>query len=413
MRELTIGGAALNQTPMDWAGNARNIRRALQIARDQGIEVLCLPELCITGYGCEDLFLSPWLSEKAVDVLAELLPHCHGIVVSIGLPVRIDHAVYNCAALVDDGKLLGIAAKQFLANEGVHYEPRWFTPWKAGDETQVDIGAHRVPFGDIVFPVLDTTIGFEICEDAWRTDRPGCRFPQRGVEIILNPSASHFGFGKTRRREKLIREGSEKFNCYYVYANLLGNEAGRMIYDGEILLAGYGHFLGLNEKLSFQDVNVFARRIDLDNRNPFDQRIEIPDEDKNDIFVRAEALALFDYMRKSRSRGFVLSLSGGADSSTCAVLIAEMVRRSVRELGWREVIRKLDLKDLEAVLQDEMPESRLMRTITGNILTCAYQATVNSSQETLRSARDLAAELGATFHHWEIDDVVGKYVDKV
>jgi len=411
MRILNIAGAAINQTPIDWDNNLKNILDAIKQAQDQSVDILCLPELCITGYGCEDLFHSNWLPSTAIEKLMQLLPHSKDIVVAIGLPIQQENKLYNCAALVENRKILGITAKQFLADEGVHYEPRWFTPWNAGEITELNLGGHQVPFGDIVYEVKGIKIGFEICEDAWRKNRPACRLAERGVELILNPSASHFGFGKYKRREGLILEGSKRYNCYYVYANLLGNEAGRMIYDGEIVIAGHGHIIKFNEKLSFKKVNLTSATVDFDQTPSEDH--PIPDENKNEIFVKAEALALFDYLRKSRSRGFVLSLSGGADSSTCALLVAEMVRSGMEELGVEEFLTRIDRAALITKVQALQSTVEKRRFMTRHLLTCAYQGTVNSSEETLKSARELARDIGATFHHWLIDDEVTSYTHKI
>src|SRR5690606_5739534 len=103
-------------------------------------------------------------------------------------------------------------------------------------------------------------------------------------------------------------------------------------YDGEIFITGQGNVYEYNRKLSFKNVNVLYRDVDFDDIGSTETK-SIEPEDKNEIFTQAVALALFDYMRKSRSRGFVLSLSGGADSSTCAVLVSEMVKRGIKELG--------------------------------------------------------------------------------
>ena len=93
-------------------------------------------------------------------------------------------------------------------------------------------------------------IGFEICEDAWVKDRPACRLVDRKVELIINPSASHFAFNKTTRRKQLIIDSSKTFDCTYLYVNALGNEAGKLIYDGEIILAKKGKLLKYNCLLS-------------------------------------------------------------------------------------------------------------------------------------------------------------------
>ncbi len=87
MNRIRLGAAALNQTPMDWETNSRHIRAALDAARDSGVGILCLPELCITGYGCEDMFFSSGVQRRALEILCELVPDTRGIVACLGLPV--------------------------------------------------------------------------------------------------------------------------------------------------------------------------------------------------------------------------------------------------------------------------------------------------------------------------------------
>src|SRR6185437_122248 len=237
-----IAGAAINQTPIDWENNYKNIVDAIDIAKAQHVQLLCLPELCITGYGCEDLFLSDWVPAKAADILLKIKNHCDDITVSVGLPVKLDGKLYNCACIISNKKILGISAKQFLANDGVHYETRWFTPWLAGKKEIISLNNEDIEFGDLTYEAEGITIGFEICEDAWRSDdvRPASRLCKKNIQLILNPSASHFAFAKSQFRYNLIVNSSLKFNCTYLYANLLGNEAGKMIYDGEVLIARNG-----------------------------------------------------------------------------------------------------------------------------------------------------------------------------
>ena len=102
MAALKIAGATLNQTPLDWQGNLERIQEAIQLAKSSQVELLCLPELSLTGYGAEDLFLSPWFCEKALAQLERLLPSCQGITVAVGLPLRIEDKVYNVMAVVEN-----------------------------------------------------------------------------------------------------------------------------------------------------------------------------------------------------------------------------------------------------------------------------------------------------------------------
>ena len=211
---MKIGGAALNQTPIDWESNLKNIESAIREAQKQAVDILCLPELCLTGYGCEDLFLSEWVPAKALVLLEDVASWCQDICVVLGLPVSLNGKLYNCACTIENGEIKGFYAKQYLANDGVHYEPRWFTPWKHGEVTEIALGSRSYPLGDLTFQVQDAHMGFEICEDAWReNDRPACRLLEKGVNLILNPSASHFAMGKSQDREKLVCESSAAFHC--------------------------------------------------------------------------------------------------------------------------------------------------------------------------------------------------------
>lgn len=396
-RKLKLAGACLNQTPIDWGNNLGNIKSAIEAAKEEKIDVLCLPELCITGYGCEDLFLSQWLPETALEKLEEIIPYTKGIAVTVGLPVRFKNRIYNTTCLLADGGIKGLYAKQKLANDGVHYEPRWFTPWPTNEITHISITGKDIPFGHINIEHKGITIGFEICEDAWQPDRPGAYVNQK-VDLILNPSASHFAFRKAHFREELVVKSSEQFNCVYLYANLLGNEAGRMIYDGDVLIAQKGKLIGRNHRLWFHDYRLLSVEVDFDTHSAI-ENIKPDYKHQNEEFAHAASLALFDYCRKSRSRGFVLSLSGGADSSTIATLVSFAIRTALDQLGKAELERKLGFD-----LKGSTPE-----VITNELLTTAYQATKNSSDSTFRSAKNLTESLGATFHNWEIDAEVDKY----
>ena len=155
--------------PIDWENNLKNILEVIQEAKDQGIDLLCLPELCITGYGCEDLFLSQWLPETALEKLKVIVQCTSDIGVVVGLPIRYDQKIYNATAFISNQKILGIYAKQKLPNDGVHYEPRWFTPWHPNEIKHIKIDNESVPIGHITVKYKNINIGFEICEDAWQT----------------------------------------------------------------------------------------------------------------------------------------------------------------------------------------------------------------------------------------------------
>lgn len=400
-RKLRIGGATVNQTPMDWSNNTKQILEAIKAGEQEAIDLLCFPELCLSGYGCEDTFLSVWLSENARKEINKIALEVNQMMVCIGVPIRIEEKTYNGVCVIQHKKILGITLKQNLAKDGVHYEHRWFEEWPPHRTQALAWGDHEVMVGDLTFECKGVSFGFEICEDAWRKIRPAANLLKRKVDLILNPSASHFAMGKSPSREELVKQSTLTYNCVYGYVNLLGNEAGRMIYDGDILFAREGKLIQRNRRLSLKPFVIQHCEVDFDAP---DSQVYQPNDDiaeKNEEFAQATSLALFDYLRKSKSKGYVLSLSGGADSACCAVIVAEMIRRASKQLGWNEFNQALGTN-----AKDE-------KEATHQLLTCAYQGTQNSSAQTLAAAKTIAESIGATFHHWLIDDEVESYTTKI
>jgi NAD+ synthase (glutamine-hydrolysing) len=349
MKLIRVGVASLNQTPLAWDENLANILSAIEAARTAGVSLLCLPEMVVTGYGCEDAFFMTGLQDLVWTQLDRVAEASRGMIVALGVPLYHEKALYNAAALIADGEILGFVGKQFLAGDGIHYEPRWFKEWPAGEVDAVerplpDGGAGgvsggsiaRYPIGDLVFEVGGIRIGYEICEDAWVANRPGTGLALRGVDVLLNPSASHFAFGKFAVRQRFVVEGSRAFGVAYLYSNLLGNEAGRVIYDGGGLIASGGTLLARGPRFSFTPMELSTAVVDIGAnrreqarrgshrpRHDAEQdtisaefswpalRPDVPAviaptwEDGGSVreeeFARAVALGLWDYMRKSRS----------------------------------------------------------------------------------------------------------------
>ncbi|MCX5747916.1 MAG: NAD(+) synthase [Proteobacteria bacterium] len=447
MKLVKVAVACVNQTPLAWDENFAHLRIAIEQARGEGVTLLCLPELAITGYGCEDTFHMDGVQDTAFLQLELLAPLTRGMVVCVGLPVYHEKALYNAAAVLVNGDIVGFAAKQFLAGDGIHYEPRWFKAWPAGEidqleRTNADGTIRRYPIGDLVFDVGDLKLGFEICEDAWVANRPGTDLALRGVDIICNPSASHFAFGKFAVRQRFIVEGSRAYAVAYLYANLLGNEAGRVIYDGGGLIASGGELCARGRRFSFHDVELSSAVVDIDAnrrdqsrrgshrprhdaegmvvehqfvwpaRKPvLEDKRELTWEDRQSLreeeLARAVALGLWDYLRKSRAQGYVVSLSGGADSTACAVLVALAVQLAFAELGPGGVRQHLPTC---ARLQKVIEQGGGAREAVGALLACAYQPTENSGAVTRHAAETIAHALGAEYHVIDVDAQYKLYI---
>ncbi len=425
---IRVGAGCLNQIPLDWSGNRRRILETIQQARDAEVSILCLPELAITGYGCEDQFLSHEVAERAWDSLLQIVPETEGLVVAVGLPVWVKNAVYNAVALIADGQIAGLVAKKNLAGDGLHYEPRWFHAWPEGVIVEDEFGGQFLPIGDPIFKIGGIRIGLEVCEDAWVADRPGRLFAGSGVDVILTPSASHFAFGKQEVREQFVIEGSRAFGAVYVYANLLGNEAGRAIYDGGGLIASAGKVVAEGPRLSFEETTLAVSAVDIERNRlhqartvsrqidvqglseieydfiwpevtKWDGHQPVPPISKDEEFTRAMALAYFDYLRKSWSGGFVVSLSGGADSAAVSCLARVMLDLALAEPGEGRLRTRLPHLDLPEETKDWMK----------TLLFCAYQGTKNSSDVTRNAARAVAEAIGCDYAEWEVDQFVEGY----
>lgn len=392
---MKIAAATLNQTPLDWIGNKDRILNAISMARKEGVQVLLFPELSLSGYGCDDYFFMPWVAQMSMDIFMEtVVPQSNDMLLAIGMPVRKDGVLYNCLGLAFEGEVLGFYAKQILAGSGVYYEPRWFQPWKANLVQPFEIGNQQVNFGDFTLPFKGIEIGFEICEDAWHSERrPAILGAARKANLILNASASNFARGKQTERHQIVHDLQNRHSGWYLYTNLLGNESGRLIFDGEIIFGKAGKILKTGRRFSMEDVQVMT--IDL-----ADDSIQLAKEaDDFEQFTAACSLALLDYLRKSKCKGFALSLSGGADSATCAILVYEMIRRAEIELGKDGLEKKLGFPLTGADVKSWCRQ----------LLFCLYQGTQNSGPITRHAAETVAKAIGSRFASWEIDSLVEGY----
>ncbi|RVU26949.1 NAD(+) synthase [Sandaracinomonas limnophila] len=419
MSFVSIAAVTLNQIPLDWDGNLLRIQKALKEIESH--DIVNFPELCLSGYGCEDQFLGTFVSEKSIESLLKLKEQVQNQLVLVGLPIWWKGKLFNATAILFQKEILALIPKQFLANDGVHYEARWFTPWPSGIRDFVDLGGTSVPFGDYVVDFSGIRLGIEICQDAWEEEnRPAYQLAKRGVQIVCNGSASHFSFGKNSIRREISRKGSEIVQGIYVFSNLLGNESGRTIFDGDAYLCQNGRVLKEMRRFSFQEFAIISQQFqisssynlecdgvlsidfNLNKFSPVETNTDTEELQKQEEFAKVIALGLWDYMRKSYSNGWVLSLSGGADSSAIASLCYLAIKLAERDLGLDGLKKSLGYFTGIQTCQNT-------NEVLQKALTTVYQGTKNSSANTRNSAKQLAANVGSTHFEIEIDEIVAQY----
>ena len=238
--------------------NVGQVESLIAQAEGQGVEVMVFPELCLTGYSCQDLFHQQLLIDKAEEGLLKLLDFTRklDVIAIVGLPVQIGSRLFNCAAVIQGGTLLGIVPKTFLPNYSEFYEKRWFA--SANELTAQDIYLAGSPVHVTPQPTIFTTcdgarFGIEICEDVWAPMPPSVTLALEGADVILNLSASDELIGKHQYLCQLLAQQSARTISGYVYAGCgFGESTQDVVYGGNAMIFENGKLLCEGERFSFQ-----------------------------------------------------------------------------------------------------------------------------------------------------------------
>ena len=353
----------------DCAYNAQAVIEAMQQAEGNGVRLLCLPELCLTGYTCSDLFLQQTLYEGAEKALVQILEASRGLnmVVLVGLPVQVGGKLYNCAAVLCDGQLLGVVPKTHLPNYAEFYEKRHFVPGPRTARTIV-LAGQEVPFGtDLLFAcrqMPDFVLGVEVCEDLWAPVPPSCRHALAGATVIANLSASDETVGKAAYRRDLVCGQSARLLCSYLYADAgHGESTTDMTFAAHNLIAENGALLAqaepFGEGKAMSEIDVGRMRqerlrnttfepedtsyttvcfdltlTDTPLSRAFSPTPFVPDStdarsERCELILRIQAEGLAKRMEHTHAACGVIGISGGLDS--CLALLAAV--RACKVLG--------------------------------------------------------------------------------
>ena len=344
----------------DTKENTALICAEIKKAEQEGAKIIVLPELCITGYTCSDLFLQEKMLREAKKSLLEIAAFTFALdcIVFVGLPLEYNGKLYNVAAAVSNGKVLGFVPKTYLPNYNEFYEARHFT--RGMEETvQVSLGEEVVPMGKKLLFTCQTMpelkIGVELCEDLWTPEPPSIRHALNGADVIVNLSASDETTGKDIYREELVGGQSARLLCGYIYASAGDGESTQdVVYSAHNIIAENGRVLKKAKRFAnetvYSEIDVlrlnaerrrmttFETRMDGYTEIPFALKIEeteltryidpmpfVPGskadrERRCDEILSIQAMGLKKRLEHTHCRSAVIGISGGLDS-TLALLV--------------------------------------------------------------------------------------------
>jgi NAD+ synthase (glutamine-hydrolysing) len=355
---LRIATACPEVAIADVHTNVSRIKELYSDAHDQDVSLLTFPELSLTGYTLGDLVNQTSLLDQAKSGLSELAEATQDkqTAMVVGLPLQVGNRLYNCAAVLADGKVQGIVPKQNLPTYNEFYERRWYDTWQE-PATTVEVADDEVPFGNnLLFEVGGVTCGVEICEDLWVLRSPSINLVEQGAMVIANPSASPEQIAKAGYRRELVALQSAKMMGAYAYAGCHTSEStAEVVMGGHQLIAANGQVAAERkpfgrERLIVADVDIehleldrrkqhaastagamvvktMVRRQQENLRAHIDRNPFLPPESASDRAERFEAAlniqahGLAMRLSKGGQKKVILGLSGGLDS-TLALLVA-------------------------------------------------------------------------------------------
>lgn len=406
----------------DPPSNAAGIVEGARRAADRGADVILFPELCLTGYTCADLFLQERLLQATLEALrhvASATADLHAPLV-LGLPLEVQGRLFNCAAFVQRGRVLGITAKSHLPNTAEYYEQRWFRPAPQLPVQTIPLWGESVPIGaGLLYEAQDNpscVIGVEICEDLWAVHPPSGDMALNGATLVLNLSASNEVLGKAAYRRDLVLQQSARCLAGYAYVSAGPEESSTdLVFSGHSLIAENGVLLAEGERFHFGERMLLAD-VDLDHLRHERRR--------NSVFGASSAheaarrIAFTFGERSTLKRGGLLRpLSStpfvpqeeGRRAAVCEeifILQATGLARRLRHVGsGRCVLGVSGGLDSTLALLVAARACDILGTGRGDVL-CVSMPGCGTSQRTYDNATRLVRELGANLRIIPIEKAV-------
>ena len=398
----------------DCKKNAGEIISWMEKLNKESIQAAVFPELCLTGYTCGDLLLNETLQREAREALLLVAKKAGPMIVIVGLPLSNQGRLYNCAAVLQNGKIKGIAAKRYLPNGGEFYETRWFKTGLDAPKT-IALNGEEIPFGlNLLFETESFRFAMEICEDLWGPNPPSSGYAPAGAEIIFNLSASNELASKHDYRRELLRQQSGRCYCGYAYAGAgFGESTTDLVFAGFSGLYENGRTLSESNRFGTEgsyvvgDVDIQRlryqrqrtgsffdsdcpqmRTVPMDDIPSFDKPFRrpipplpfVPNEAGRQArcqeITSIQTMALRTRLTAAHAQKLVVGVSGGLDSALALLVAAQ----TFREMG-------LPCENLHAI------------TMPG----------FGTGQRTLKNARLLMKALGCTIREVDISPAVRQH----
>ncbi len=259
---LKVAAAVPHVQVADCDFNVEHIIGLAEEAARRGVEIVAFPELALTAYTCGDLMLQPTLLDAAEEGLAELIRRTRKLplVVIVGAPLRHGSAIYNCAVVFSQGKVMGVVPKIYIPDYSEFYENRVFTSGKGITEEQIEVAGQDVDFGiDLTFEVNGVEFGIEICEDLWVPQPPSSQLALDGARVIFNLSASPEAVGKHSYLRQLVTQQSARTLSAYVYSSAgFGESSTDLVFAGKAFIAENGRLLAETDRFSMEEKLIVA-----------------------------------------------------------------------------------------------------------------------------------------------------------
>lgn len=264
---IRVAAAVPELRVADCEFNVLQIVELIKKAESEKVQVICMPELSITGYTCADLFFQQTLLKNAEKALNELQLHTFTTtaVLIVGMPISIQNQLFNCAVVLQGGHILGVVPKTHLPNNNEFYEKRWFSSSKSTNVSQLVLSGETVPFGiDLLFTDGKFSFAIELCEDLWVPSPPSVQHTLHGADVIFNLSATNELIGKHNYLRQLIEQQSARCNAGYVYASAgYGESTTDVVYAGNALIAENGKIIAASERFLYEP-QLVVTEIDVD-----------------------------------------------------------------------------------------------------------------------------------------------------